>query len=78
MGYLLNPSTGKELTFLENLRTYYDIPFKLTCEQYTKQVLQSSKIDQTTPKKGNTLLFYAIVIIAAIGFIYYKLKKRRK
>ena len=78
MGYLLNPSTGKELTFLENLRTYYDIPFKLTCEQYTKQVFQSSKIDQTTPKKGNTLLFYAIVIIAAIGFIYYKLKKRRK
>jgi hypothetical protein len=78
MGYLLNPNTGKELTFLENLRTYYDIAFKLTCEQYTKQVLQSSKIDQTTPKRGNTLLFYAIVIILPIALIYYLLKKRKK
>ena len=78
MGYLLNPNTGKELTFFENLRTYYDIPFKLTCEQYTKQVIQSSKIDQTPPKRVNTLLFYAIVIILPIALIYYLLKKRKK
>lgn len=80
MGYLLSPNTGKELTVLETIRTYYDIPFKLTCEQYTKQVLQSMKINQTTPPKRNIyfILGFVLFIIIAIGLLIKQLKKLKR
>jgi hypothetical protein len=80
MGFLLNPQTGSEVTFLERLSAIGAgnyTAFILSCEQYTKQVVESKKIDQTPPKSF-TYYLKLFAVAGVVLFIIYKLVFKRK
>jgi len=82
MGYLLNPNTGKEVTWYEVLAAMASssyVTFKLACEEYTRRVIGTSKIDQTPPFKfGRMAILLTIFGILSLFYLVFKLKKTKK
>jgi len=77
MGYLLNPNTGKEVTWWDEVKamgggfaTY--TTFMLSCEEYTRAVMRTQQIDQTPPFRIS-LRVVGVVLIILIA-IYYLIK----
>jgi len=77
MGYLLNPNTGKEVTWWDEIKAMGGgfggyTTFMLACEAYTRAVLATNKIDQTLPSRLSLKMIGLIVIILLA--IYYAVK----
>lgn len=79
---LLNPNTGKPVTWYEELAAWGGgfaghATFIASCEEYTRQVFESGKIDQTPPFSFRLKhVFYLIAAIVLIyQFIFKPLKK---
>lgn len=77
MDYLLNPETGKEVTWYEKLAWIgsgsYTVNM-LAAEQYTRQVYESRKIDQTLPSKGIGLKGLIIIVVIILSIFYFIVK----
>jgi len=74
MGLLLNPNTGKQVTWYEELSWLFSGSYaanRISAEKYTSEVIKSNKLDQTAPWRISLrgLIFVIIIILSIFYFI---------
>lgn len=82
MGYLLNPNTGKQVTWYEELAAIGSgsyAAFMLSCEEYTRKVIGSKMIDQTPPFRFSLKVVAGLTaLLIGIIFAYRKFKSNKR